>query len=290
MMKRTLFLIFIIVLLTGLTFMNCTRKWANPLYTEAGDPVEPDNSDGDNDSTISSKGTISFNKATYIGTGDTATITVIDTDLSGVSIDISLTSDSDMAGINVTLAEISAGKYRGTIGFSTTISIDYVQILVTDGDMIYAEYDDAKPLGLRTTSAVWLATNGGDTRYEQNATDDGYIHGTATVDTSSTFAYLGGGTFGQYRVLIKFSLPGMTTVTSATLVFFRESKTGTGDVFPVDIFEIISNWNEASLNPADVVSTTFYDDIILHGSIPANNGDGEYRVDITSLVQNWIEM
>lgn len=80
-----------------------------------------------------------------------ATITVTDTDLDTDpstidQVDVQVSSDSDATGITVTLTEtgLNTGVFTGTCTFSLTSSNNNLDVLlVTEGDIITVDYDDA---------------------------------------------------------------------------------------------------------------------------------------------------
>lgn len=114
-------------------------------------------------------GTIVFDQSVYFTESSEAIITVYDADLNTSdwireTVDVSVTSDTDLTGITVTLYErgtgvdeFSTAPYWTNLTFSTTGSDDVNEIIwVTDGDTVYTTYTDAIPSGDRIATTIWI--------------------------------------------------------------------------------------------------------------------------------------
>ncbi len=149
--KKLIYIIFLSTIIISI-LVRCT-----PEQREHLNPVDPEynnsNAGNDDSSDTYHTGVINFNSTSYQGTNVTATITLIDADLTASSITINVKSTSDSTGISITLTK-GSGNYTGSLGFTRGLSSGS-RIRVSNGDTITATYNDANPSGVRSATATW---------------------------------------------------------------------------------------------------------------------------------------
>jgi hypothetical protein len=108
-------------------------------------------------------GSIAFDNGSYQGCETPIIVTVIDTDLSGATVPITVKSTTDPKGFRLLLPMVpgSAGTYSDSIFFSIVKSDSTKRtIKVLDQDIITAYYTDASPQSLDSTLTMWDGTVG----------------------------------------------------------------------------------------------------------------------------------
>ena len=114
--------------------------YANDIFAEEKNSVI--------DSTSWNMGEIQWLEASYPGTG-TSVVRIIDPDMNldpkaVDNFDVDVWSDSDFAGIDLTVTETNyaTGIFEGTVFFTTTDNSSGHRLRVGNGDTIYSKYED----------------------------------------------------------------------------------------------------------------------------------------------------
>lgn len=141
--------------------------------------------DASSDSTImafgkwnGSAGSVQPGQSIYMGVLALMDLSLTDPDIQDSTAVISIRSEKDTNGINITLEadEYSAGTFVGVVGFTLGESIDDSLIAVFgDGDNLIIRYDDAAPEGLRMGTVMFLPFEGTVTL------DSLFYHGTGST-------------------------------------------------------------------------------------------------------------
>jgi len=143
-------------------------------------------------------GAVAFDKSLYTGVTETAVITVWDRDLNGdtgavETVEVRVWSDTDAAGITMTLAETSVNTDRFTsVGFGTNLSFTFgpsddatESLQVREGDTLRVSYDDLLPAGQRldyAQFALWDSDGDGIPDYWERERFGGLSVANATSD------------------------------------------------------------------------------------------------------------
>lgn len=112
-----------------------------------------------NDFAMSPTGVVTFDQSNYFGLTQSSQITLVDSDLTGTTVNVNVKSSSDTTGITISLTG-SSGTYAGTVGFTSGTS-GSGKIKVADGNTITVTYSDANPVGSRTDTALWQSSSHG---------------------------------------------------------------------------------------------------------------------------------
>ncbi len=146
-------LFLILAIISGLIMLGCSTK--DPLHPSTPPTADDGHTNGNGDT--GTEGSVGLDASGYITTNAVATITVNDVDLVDPTVDVKVISDTDPTGITNTLNFISAGKYEGTVGFTTGTS-GSGKIQVSHNDTVTVVYWDENPKGNRYDTAIWEAS------------------------------------------------------------------------------------------------------------------------------------
>jgi len=115
-------------------------------------------------------GYVTFDFSNYYTTGATAEIMLVDVDLNtdpmtAESYDVDVTSQTDSSGIPMTVTEINVDSNIFTtssgpndLGFTSSSSVPYSMIQVSDGDWVKVTYNDSSPPGTITNTSWWYGS------------------------------------------------------------------------------------------------------------------------------------
>ena len=149
-------------------------------------------------------GYVTFDFSNYYTSGATAEIMLVDTDLNtdpmtAESYDVDVTSQTDSSGIPMTVTEINVDSNVFTtssgpndLGFTSSSSVPYSMIQVTDGDWVKVTYNDSSPPGTITDISWWYGSY-------PPPTNTPWPTGTPTATPTSTVTPLSGEYFEDFE-------------------------------------------------------------------------------------------